>query len=131
VQACDSAACRQHDSERRYVGADDEWPDRPGNLLALVFIPEGGASNVAETLMDEKLEIAVWSSLDSNGYLSERGDAIRQRDESAGGGGTVLENHSAYQAVGTSGRRKRHGIEFTLLTAFELDDGHSRPSVDS
>jgi hypothetical protein len=28
--------------------------------------------------------------------------------------------------VGTSGRRKRHRIEFTLLTAFELDDGCSR-----
>jgi hypothetical protein len=46
--------------------------------------------------MDKKLESAIWSSLDSDGYLSERGDAIRQRDESAGGWGTVLENHGAY-----------------------------------
>ena len=73
-------------SERSHVATDDEWPDRPGDL-ALVFIPDGRTGNVAETLMDGKFKGPVWSRLGPNSYLSELREAIRQRDENAGGRG--------------------------------------------
>ncbi len=97
--------CREHHSERCYVATDNEWPDSTSDLLTEAFIPEGRASNVAKTLVDEKIKGAVWSSVDSNIYLSEPGDAIPQRDGSAGGGGTVLKHHRADQMVRTSGWR--------------------------
>jgi TerC family integral membrane protein len=93
VHVSESPLWRQHHSERSYVATDDEWPDGTSNLFTLAFIPEGRASNVAKTLVDEKTKGAVLCSLDSNGYLSELGDAIRQRDGSARGGSTVLKNH--------------------------------------
>ncbi len=87
VPVSESPLCRQHHSDRCYVGGDDERPDGTGDLLALAFIPEGGASNVAKTLVNEKIKGAVGSSLDPNGDLLEPTDAIRQRDKNAGGGG--------------------------------------------